>query len=61
MSSELRRRLLTTLESGTAKELAFLLALIHRLSHHPKTHEAGPDFPDQTGSASKHANKKSLA
>jgi hypothetical protein len=51
---ELRRRLLAAFEFGTAEELAVALELVHLLSIHPKTREAGPDFAHRTGSALKH-------
>jgi hypothetical protein len=54
MNTDLRARLLATFQTGTAKELAVVLAIVHLLSIHSKNHEAGPDFPLQAGSSSKH-------
>jgi hypothetical protein len=54
MNAELRRRVLATFESGTVEELAVCLALVALISIYPKTREAGPEFPYQTGSAPEH-------
>lgn len=55
MNADFRRHLLATFATGTPEELSVLLGLIYLLSTHPQNREAGPDFSDQTGFASKHA------
>jgi hypothetical protein len=50
--NELRPRLLAVFASGSLEELSTLLLLIHLLSTRAENHGTGPDFRDQTGSAS---------
>ena len=57
MNADLRSRLFIAFATGTAEELSVLLGLIYLISTHPKSHEAGPDFPDQAGFALKHETK----
>jgi hypothetical protein len=57
----LRQRLLASFKTGTTGELAAVLQLVHLLSSHVKTREAGPDFPHQAGSGSKNATTNSIS
>jgi hypothetical protein len=55
------RQILNAFGGGSVEELAAGLQVVHLFSTHPKCCGAGPDFPDQAGSGSKHATTNSMS